>query len=151
MKVNIITQDSKLYPIKSTKYSSGYDLYSSIDLVIKKNEIQKVPTGISLDIDLLNKNTDILDIQIRPRSSLSLKNINVAIGTIDIDYKGELQIIINNNSNQDFVIKKYDCIAQLVFGIRGNNINFYFNDQELDLVKNVERVGGFGSTNKNKN
>jgi len=51
---------------------------------------------------------------VHPRSGLSKRRIDVALGTIDSDYTGPIGVIITNNSIEDFVVKVGDRIAQLV-------------------------------------
>lgn len=51
--------------------------------------------------------------QIRPRSGLSKKGIDISFGTVDENYRGELQATVYNNSVEDFKIEKGDRICQL--------------------------------------
>ena len=51
---------------------------------------------------------------IAPRSGLSLKGINVAAGVIDRDYRGEVQVVLVNNSHTPLKVDIGDCIVQLI-------------------------------------
>lgn len=50
---------------------------------------------------------------IRPRSGLTSKGIDIGIGTIDSNYRGEVKACVINNSSSIFCIKKEDRICQL--------------------------------------
>jgi dUTP pyrophosphatase len=83
--------------------------------------------------------------QVRPRSGLAFKyGITVlnSPGTVDSDYRGEINILLINHGERDFQIKRGDRIAQLVI----NRI------EQAELIE-VESLpisergdGGFGST-----
>ena len=57
------------------------------------------------------------ELQVRPRSGLALKHGVTVLnspGTVDSDYRGELQVLLINLGSEDFVIKNGDRIAQAV-------------------------------------
>ena len=100
-----------------------------------------LPTGISVAIP---KN---YEIQIRPRSGLAAKNgISVlnTPGTIDSDYRGEIKIILINLSQESFVVKSGDRIAQMILcPVAKGKLK-----EVKSLPKTVRGYGGFGSTGK---
>jgi len=140
-KYNVCLSDV-LLPSRSTKYAAGYDFYSPVELSIKPNETVLVPTCVKAYM----KEFEFLGIYIRSsfaiKYNLSLKN---QVGIIDKDYysnisnDGHILISIKNNSNEDFVIKKGDKVAQGIF-------------QQYLLVDDdsctTSRTGGIGSTGK---
>ena len=77
-----------------------------------------------------------------PRSGLALKKGITVLntpGTVDSDYyPNEIGVILYNTSNEIFEIKKGDRIAQAIL--------HEYKTMEIDLVKDIERGGGFGST-----
>jgi dUTP pyrophosphatase len=79
--------------------------------------------------------------QVRPRSGLAIKQgIQVHLGTLDADYRGELGIIMYNLSNEPFEVHTGDRIAQIVI----NKIE-KVQLQEVDELSTTERGdGGFG-------
>jgi len=85
--------------------------------------------------------------QIRPRSGLALRHgilIPNAPGTIDADYRGEIQVILMNAGDADFEVGRGDRIAQLVIApvIRPDWV-------EVEILDTTERgEGGFGHTGK---
>jgi len=83
--------------------------------------------------------------QVRPRSGLALRHgilIPNAPGTIDADYRGEIQVILMNAGTADFEIGRGDRIAQLVVApvVRPDWV-------EVDTLDVTDRGdGGFGHT-----
>ena len=131
-----------LLPKRSTKNSAGYDFYSLYDIIIKPNEIVKIPTGIKV---CMNEN-EFLGIFIR--SSLGFKyNIRMCnqVGIIDADYynnkdnEGHIFVCLQNHGDKDFVIKKGDRFVQGIF------MPFLITDDDSTTSR---RIGGIGSTNK---
>lgn len=79
---------------------------------------------------------------IRPRSGLSKKGIDVNIGTIDFDYRGEVMACVVNNSGEDFRVYNGDRICQIV--IRAVPDIKLIEVSELSETERGE--GGFGHT-----
>lgn len=136
-------------PSKATQGSSGFDLRADLlrlsgvsrELLVKPQEILLIPTGIKIAMP------QGFEGQIRPRSGLAAKHgITVlnAPGTIDSDYRGELQVLLINHGKDEYRIKHGDRIAQLVF------ISLPSVSLELskDLSKTERGEGGFGSTGR---
>ena len=127
-------------PVRATKGSAGYDFYSPIDICLKPGESVKIPTGIRCKID------DGYVLQIYPRSSLGFKYqmcLLNTVGIIDADYfnadnEGHIIVGIINRGNKDLNINKGDRFVQGIF------YKFYLAEEEEN---NIERHGGFGSTN----
>lgn len=132
-------------PQYQTALSAGLDLPAAEFGVLEPGKTLVVDTGLTLD-DLLKAEDRawpvpcgcILEAQVRPRSGLMAKHsITCHFGTIDLDYKDTIKVILLNLGKEKFDIHPSDRIAQLVFGI------VYRPER---LVKQVERTGGFGST-----
>jgi dUTP pyrophosphatase len=118
---------------------SGVDLSSIEDKIVKSKSRCLVKTGIAIEIPLG------YEAQVRPRSGLALKNGITVLntpGTIDSGYRGEIGVIVFNSSEEDFIVKKGDRIAQLVV-CPIINANFIFVEE---LSKTKRSDGGFGST-----
>ena len=100
-----------------------------------------IPTGLFLELPL---NTEA---QVRPRSGLAAR-MGITVlntpGTVDASYRGEVQVILINHSEQDFVIHRGDRIAQLVIQTIPE-IDFVLQDSLSDTVRGK---GGFGSTGR---
>lgn len=87
------------------------------------------------------------EMQIRPRSGLALKQGITVLnspGTVDSDYRGEVGIIIINNSHDEVILNKGDALGQGVVA-QVERANFK-SVKELSPTKRGE--GGFGSTTK---
>ena len=85
--------------------------------------------------------------QVRPRSGMALKHgitLPNAPGTIDSDYRGELQVIMQNGGTEPVTIARGDRIAQLVFAQYAVPTLM-----ETDsLAESGRGEGGFGSTGR---
>lgn len=139
LKIKIL--DSTIPYPKYAHYSdAGLDLYSTIDYVLKPFERKLIPTGIKVAI------AEGYAGFVQPRSGLAINHgislVNTP-GLIDAGYRGEIKaILINLDSENDFVIKKGDKICQLVI-LKVENANLVFKE---DLEESDRGEGGFGST-----
>lgn len=131
-------------PEYATKGSAGMDLSACIeeDLQISPGEIVKVPTGISIQLP-----DSSIAAYVFPRSGLSSKHgislVN-SVGVIDSDYTGEIICPLINHGKTDYMVKKGERIAQLVFMPVYKAVFL-----EVEKLEETERgSGGFGSTGK---
>lgn len=129
-------------PQRGTYFSAGYDLQSAETVVIGAGETVLVPTGLKAAFP----GDEFMAIY--PRSSIAGKyGITLAncVGIVDSDYynnsdnEGHIQVLLKNTSQDDYVVKKGDRIAQAIFQP--------FNITENDKPR-ATRTGGFGSTGK---
>jgi dUTP pyrophosphatase len=125
-------------PTQGTSFAAGYDLYAAEDTTIVCGTRKLVKTNISMEI------TPGYYGRIAPRSGLAYKSgIDVLAGVIDSDYRGDIGIILyNTDKNIDFVVKKGDRIAQIIFEA--------CYTATLNTVENLDNTlrqsGGYGST-----
>ena len=125
-------------PTRATSESAGYDFHSPFNVKIRRGKTVKFP----LLVKAIEMPKDMV-LLIVNRSGLSLKyglTIDNAIGVIDADYKRCIWIQITNHSKKTYYIKANDKIAQGIF-VRYNVVS-------NDIVGNVKRNGGFGSTGR---
>ncbi|MEN6462960.1 MAG: dUTP diphosphatase [Syntrophomonas sp.] len=128
-------------PRYMTEGSAGVDLYAAIDedMVCSPGCRIFVPTGIAIALP------EGFEAQIRPRSGLALKHgitlLNTP-GTIDADYRGEIKVIVINLGDKEYILKRGERIAQMIFS-RVERAEF-FEVEELDSTLRGE--GGFGHT-----
>lgn len=122
-------------PSYITPHSSGMDLRSTVDCLLKKGEIKVIPCGIRLAIPPGYEG------QVRARSGLAVRGIIVpnAPGTIDADYRGEVKVILANIGEEEFLIRRGDRIAQLVVV---PIVKVEWEEGELEETERGE--GGFG-------
>ena len=78
---------------------------------------------------------------IRPRSGMTKNGIDIALGTIDWDYRNEVMCQLINNSDGDFDIKNLDRICQMKIQ-KAEQFEFV----QVDELSETDRKGGFGST-----
>ena len=134
--------EKAIIPTYGTEYSAGADLYALLDedLEIKPGETVMIGTGLSMAIP-----TGYAGL-IYARSSLgSKKGLAPAnkVGVIDSDYRGEIKVLLFNQSKETQIIAKNERIAQIIF-TPYLKVNF----QETDELDDTTRgTGGFGSTN----
>ena len=128
-------------PSYATAGAAGMDIAAAINqpMDLEPRETMAIPTGFAIEIPPR------YEVQIRPRSGLALKygvTIANAPGTIDSDYRGEIMVILLNNGNQCFTIKRGMRIAQMVLA----TVNIIKPIEVDDLDKTERAADGFGST-----
>lgn len=121
--------------------AAGLDLLAAVrdSVVLAPGSRALIPTGLAIALPAG------FELQIRPRSGLALKHgivIANSPGTIDEDYRGEIQVIILNAGAESFTITRAMRIAQAVLApvLRLSWL-------EADTLDETSRAkGGFGST-----
>jgi dUTP pyrophosphatase len=130
-------------PRYATPGAAGLDLPAAVrgERVLAPGERALVPTGFRLELPAG------YEAQVRPRSGLALHHGVVlpnAPGTIDCDYRGELQVILWNTGPEPFVLRRGERVAQLVIAP--------VSRAELVLVAELGDTprgeGGFGHTGR---
>ncbi len=132
-----------LLPRYQSEGSSGADLHADIPenqtITIQPGSRERIPTGLRLEIP------PGYEAQVRPRSGLSFRHgvtlLNTP-GTIDSDYRGEVQVILINLGREPFEVRRGTRIAQVVFS---PVIQADFHLQKT-LSRSERGDGGFGST-----
>ena len=106
--------DSVDLPSYETSSSAGMDIRAYLpngDINIAPQQTKLIGTGLIFEIP------DGLEVQIRPRSGLALKNSITVLnspGTIDADYRGEIKVILINHGSNNFEVTNKMRIAQMV-------------------------------------
>lgn len=134
----ILTEGAKV-PSYSSTNAAGADVFSIENVVITAGEWKLIKTGIALEIPVG------YEVQCRSRSGMAAKyGISVlnSPGTIDSDYRGEIMVILMNNSVWPYTVNIGDRIAQLVLA---KHETAYFCD-EKELTPTDRGEAGFGST-----
>lgn len=130
-------------PSYSTNQSAGVDLIAAVKepFLLQPLERTLIPTGISIALP------EGYEAQIRPRSGLALKHGLTVLntpGTIDADYRGEIQIILINLGTEAFLVERGMRIAQMVLSPISTLCWKEIEHHETGTPNN--RQGGFGST-----
>ena len=141
MTVQIINKSRHQTPSYETLLSAGMDLRANISESITLKPLERVIVKTGLFIALPAG----LEAQVRPRSGLAAKKGITVLnspGTVDADYRGEIGVILVNLSNEDFLIKDGERIAQLIIA-KHEQITW----KEVSVLDKTKRgEGGFGST-----
>ena len=130
-------------PAQQSTGAAGLDLVAAVEteapVVLPPGARALIPTGLVLELPLGCEG------QIRPRSGLALKHGVTVLnspGTIDSDYRGEVQILLVNLGTEPFEVRRGERIAQLVVAS--------VTKVELVATGSLSRTkrgaGGFGST-----
>ena len=141
MKIRIVNKSSNPLPHYATTASAGIDLRANLEneVVIKPMHRTLIPTGLFIEIPIG------YEAQVRPRSGLAIKKGVTVLntpGTIDADYRGEIMVILINLSNEDFVVKNGERIAQMVIAAHEQA-----EWVEVSELNDTQRgAGGFGHT-----
>lgn len=128
-------------PSYGSTHASGFDLVAMLPekLTLRPGERALVPTGLSFEIP------PGFEIQVRPRSGWAIKKgvsvVNTP-GTVDADYRGEVQVGLINFGHETMEILPGDRMAQAVLC---PVVQAVFEDV-AELGSTARGAGGFGST-----
>lgn len=141
VKIKVVNTGCQPLPAYATSQSAGMDLRANIESPITLHPMERtlVPTGIRIELP------EGYEAQVRPRSGLALKHGITVLntpGTIDSDYRGELNVLLVNLSNDDFVVNAGERVAQMVIA-RHETATW----EEVEALDETERgEGGYGHT-----
>ena len=130
-------------PAYRSQQAAALDLSAALaednPLTLSPGERALIPTGIAIELP------EDFEGQVRPRSGLAhAYGVTVlnSPGTIDADYRGEIQVVLINLGNESVTIRRGDRIAQLVIApILMVNLK-----RAKSLATTGRGKGGFGST-----
>ena len=124
-----------IVPQRATLGAIGYDLHATTPVIIPPATRECVPTGIAIELP------DNTYGRVTPRSGLTIKKkINIGAGVIDLDYQGELKVVMINNGMEPHHVLPGDKIAQLI--IKNAKTPAVVNVTNLSETQRGER--GFG-------
>ncbi|WGR94595.1 dUTP diphosphatase [Bradyrhizobium sp. ISRA443] len=134
-----------LLPAYQTADAAGLDLLAAVPqsapLILLPGRYEMVPTGLTIALP------PGFEAQVRPRSGLAAKHGVTVLnspGTIDADYRGEINVILINHGQTAFSIRRGERIAQMVIApiTRAELV-------PVDVLPATGRgSGGFGSTGR---
>jgi len=132
-------------PAYQSAHAAGLDLLAAVaenaPLVLASGKHALVPTGLAIALP------QGFEAQVRPRSGLAAKHGVTVLnspGTIDADYRGEIQVILINHGTEAFTIKRGERIAQMVIApvVQAEFV-------AVAALSDTDRgTGGFGSTGR---
>ena len=128
-------------PAYATEHAAGMDLCAAVtnDVTIEPGRRTLIPTGLMIALPAG------YEAQVRPRSGLALKHGVTVLnspGTIDADYRGEVQVIVANLGHEPFTVTRGMRIAQMIVAPY-TRIEW---QQVSELPQSARGAGGFGST-----
>lgn len=140
MKIRMISR-SGIYPEYETEGSAGMDIRAWIPepVTILPGKRALIPTGLFMEIE------PGAEVQLRARSGLAIRHgicLANGIGTIDSDYRGEVQVALINLGEEPFTVNNGDRIAQMV---AASYVRAQIEPAE-ELAATGRGSGGFGST-----
>lgn len=130
-------------PTYQSEHAAGLDLLAAVSstgpVTIAPGARALVPTGLAIALP------EGYEAQVRPRSGLAARDgltILNSPGTIDADYRGEIQVLLVNLGSESVVVSRGMRIAQLVIApvVRAHIV------EAASLDKTSRGSGGFGST-----
>jgi dUTP pyrophosphatase len=130
-------------PTYQSEHAAGLDLLAAVSsagpVTIAPGARTLVPTGLAIALP------EGYEAQVRPRSGLAARDgltILNSPGTIDADYRGEIQVLLVNLGSESVVVSRGMRIAQLVIApvARAHIV------ETASLDKTTRGSGGFGST-----
>jgi dUTP pyrophosphatase len=133
-----------IFPVEyKTVGSVGFDIPSEESVLLRPGNLHTFKSNIKVtgyeDLDMPYRN----ELQVRSRSSLAKRGVVVSggIGTVDIDYRGEIMVTLINLGPDPLWIEPGDRIAQIVECPVFINVSI--------PVTNLARgTGGHGSTGR---
>jgi dUTP pyrophosphatase len=128
-------------PAYASAHAAGLDLLAAIaePLTLAPGRRARVPTGVAIALP------EGSEAQVRPRSGLAARHGVTVLnspGTVDADYRGEIEVVLVNLGEAPFHIERGMRIAQLVVA-PVTRVRW----REAGALPETERAaGGFGST-----
>jgi len=130
-------------PHYQSALAAGLDLIAAVaadkPIVIAPGERALIPTGIAIALP------PGYEAQVRPRSGLALRHGITVLnspGTVDADYRGEIQVILVNLGHESYTIERGARVAQLVVAATMRATIC----EVASLDETTRGIRGFGST-----
>ncbi|MBP1759821.1 MAG: deoxyuridine 5-triphosphate nucleotidohydrolase Dut [Firmicutes bacterium] len=142
VKLKRVNDSSISLPAYATAASAGVDLCADLkeSLTVSPGENVKIPTGLAIELP----GPQVVAL-VFARSGLASRygiGLTNGVGVIDADYRGEVQVLMQNLGHQPVIVKPGDRIAQMVF----MPVFRAVFDEATELEETARGTGGFGST-----
>lgn len=143
LSIRVVNHSPFPLPHYATEGAAGMDIraFLSQAVILKPLERTLIPTGLFIQLPLN------YEAQIRPRSGLAFKQGITCLntpGTIDCDYRGEINVLLINLSAEEQCIQPGERIAQMVI----QKVEKAVWEEVSFLEESIRSTGGFGSTGK---
>lgn len=137
IKIKKLHNEAKM-PSNGTKHAAGFDLYSTKSIVLNPKIPTMIPTGIAFEIP-----TGYCGV-VYSRSSTAKKGLIITPLIVDSDYRGEVFILVNNQTREPYHIEVGDRIAQM----RIEKLIDTEYEWADELSETERGSGGYGSTGR---
>ncbi|SDG71497.1 dUTP pyrophosphatase [Desulfosporosinus hippei DSM 8344] len=142
VKIKKVSENSLNIPHYATAASAGVDLCADLKetIVLKPGENIKIPTGLAIELPGAH-----IVALVFARSGLASRygiGLTNGVGVIDADYRGEIQVLMQNLGSEPLAVNPGDRIAQMIF----MPIFRAIFEEVNELEETARGVGGFGST-----
>ncbi|MBN9006154.1 MAG: dUTP diphosphatase [Rhizobiales bacterium] len=132
-------------PVYQSSHAAGLDLLAAVPeqtpVVLAPGQHAMIPTGLVIALP------DGFEAQVRPRSGLAAKHGVTVLnspGTVDADYRGEINVLLVNLGSAPFTIRRGERIAQMVVA----PVTRVELVRATSLSSTERGSGGFGSTGR---
>jgi dUTP pyrophosphatase len=142
VKVKKMASNSLALPSYATAASAGVDLCADLKepLIVNPGDNVKIPTGLAIELP-----SQCVVALVFARSGLASSygmGLTNGVGVIDSDYRGEIQVLVQNLGHHRVTINPGDRIAQMVF----MPVFQALFEEVSELQETPRGAGGFGST-----
>ena len=130
---------------------AGFDLYAVEDKVLEPGTVSMIPTGLQLaNCPAMEDEGYQYYLDIRSRSGLSKHLVFPVTGTVDRNYRGEINVVLANLGKEHYQIKQGERIAQLVIQLIVANgpVSKVVFEETNEVISTDRGAGGFGSTGR---
>ena len=138
MKVRIKIMDGGKMPKFKRIGDACMDCFSYEKATVEAHSRKLIDLGFALELP------EGFEAVVRPRSGLSAKGIEVAIGTIDSNYRGVVKACVINNTNEPYDIMKEDRICQLAIR-KTESVIFEVVENLSETERGACGFGSFGT------
>jgi dUTP pyrophosphatase len=140
--IEVMAKEEVVLPHYASHGAVGADVraYLQEAMLIEPGKMAIIPTGLCFAIP------EGYEMQVRPRSGLAVKHQITVLntpGTIDSDYRGEIQIVLINHGSDTFVVEPGMRIAQLIVAPVIKAI-FVRTEELSETVRGANRFGHTG-------
>lgn len=125
-----------IMPVYKTKGAACADCYARVDVNIPAGKRALVPLGFCIELP------EGYEAEIRPRSGNSKNGVDVSLGTVDCDYRGEVMACVVNNLGEGLAVEKGSRVCQMKIQ-KAEQFKFV---QVEELSETERGQGGFGHT-----
>jgi dUTP pyrophosphatase len=143
LQVKLLTEGARLPEVAHPGEDLGYDVFALEAVELWARASVRVKTGIAVEARHPETGAG-LGLLVRDRSSMAAKGVAVTGGVIDAGYRGEIQILLTNLTDEAIRLNAGDKIAQMIpIPVLTGVV------QQVDMLADSTRAAkGFGSSGR---